>query len=396
MTSDHNNSELYHHGVKGQRWGVRRYQNKDGSLTPAGERRQAKLDARRQADDLKAKRAKRKLDEKKAKQDMKEDRLDRESARRIAAKNAKVGRDAAKAEIRSKSRGDDLYDLPDDGGERIESAKVGKALAIGALAVVGVTVAAYAYKKFKIDSKKAKEASEATVDKLKSDILKPDKDNPGSYLLNKLSKDSSQNSVDRLKKLREQSAQNKAAVEAAAKNKYTANTIARLKKLREQGAAKKAAEAAAEEKYTTNMINRLKKLREDHPHMLKDMREVSPTNNARTTHKVSSATSNAKSLLTSISRNRQQKKFETTFAPVFTKERLREKRYTKLFDEAEAKQRAASGQQLVNSLSALLQTKVSTQSASTNSSAGSVSSKAKAGATVTLSVLEALKNRKAP
>lgn len=32
-------SELYHHGIKGQKWGVRKFQNEDGSLTPEGERR---------------------------------------------------------------------------------------------------------------------------------------------------------------------------------------------------------------------------------------------------------------------------------------------------------------------------------------------------------------------
>lgn len=32
-------NELYHHGIKGQKWGVRRFQNEDGSLTAKGEKR---------------------------------------------------------------------------------------------------------------------------------------------------------------------------------------------------------------------------------------------------------------------------------------------------------------------------------------------------------------------
>lgn len=35
--------DLKHHGVKGMKWGVRRYQNKDGSLTAAGKKRVQKL-----------------------------------------------------------------------------------------------------------------------------------------------------------------------------------------------------------------------------------------------------------------------------------------------------------------------------------------------------------------
>lgn len=34
-----NNETLYHHGVKGMKWGVRRYQNKDGTLTAAGKKK---------------------------------------------------------------------------------------------------------------------------------------------------------------------------------------------------------------------------------------------------------------------------------------------------------------------------------------------------------------------
>lgn len=33
------NGFLEHHGIKGQEWGVRKYQNEDGSLTPAGRER---------------------------------------------------------------------------------------------------------------------------------------------------------------------------------------------------------------------------------------------------------------------------------------------------------------------------------------------------------------------
>ena len=32
--------ELYHHGIKGMRWGVRRFQNPDGTLTEAGKKRE--------------------------------------------------------------------------------------------------------------------------------------------------------------------------------------------------------------------------------------------------------------------------------------------------------------------------------------------------------------------
>ena len=47
-------SELRHHGIKGQKWGVRRFQNKDGSLTADGKKRYGADDYKNTLDKVKS------------------------------------------------------------------------------------------------------------------------------------------------------------------------------------------------------------------------------------------------------------------------------------------------------------------------------------------------------
>ena len=50
------NNSLQHHGVKGMKWGIRRFQNKDGSLTAAGKKRQSSMsDDAREVDTIRKK-----------------------------------------------------------------------------------------------------------------------------------------------------------------------------------------------------------------------------------------------------------------------------------------------------------------------------------------------------
>lgn len=49
LASDTSANSLEHWGIKGQKWGIRRYQNPDGTLTPEGIVRYAKKDAKEYA-----------------------------------------------------------------------------------------------------------------------------------------------------------------------------------------------------------------------------------------------------------------------------------------------------------------------------------------------------------
>lgn len=98
---------LYHHGILGQKWGVRRYQNPDGSLTAAGKKRAAKEAYRSEKKSIRDKRRKAEEDwEDRATNEFLEGRYsNQESARRgqnqetLRYYNSRSSRLAAKAKM---------------------------------------------------------------------------------------------------------------------------------------------------------------------------------------------------------------------------------------------------------------------------------------------------------
>ena len=132
-----NDMILIHHGIKGQKWGVRRYENPDGSLTPAGKKRYDKYHT-----------SDGKLNEKGLKKFGDEDlfrmsRSDRiKAARKKAMRlDARVTKATQKLVDKKGSKVDDLLEIDKLNSERSKYARIGRHSTTGEM-IGKLTVAA--------------------------------------------------------------------------------------------------------------------------------------------------------------------------------------------------------------------------------------------------------------
>lgn len=86
---------LMHHGILGMHWGVRRYQNEDGTLTAAGKRRKARMDEKSMKKDVKwAKRHEKSIMKQATKRTKSDMRKYEKGELRDLVKAAKAGKDS--------------------------------------------------------------------------------------------------------------------------------------------------------------------------------------------------------------------------------------------------------------------------------------------------------------